>query len=115
MAGGGCWICNPWCGKCQPPPFRPGNCPDCGTLTVFEKAQVIAGGPLLCKKCGKDLSYMCRPKVVLCNYSGKLCAYSCVKSVSPKHDWGDQPCERNTPPSKEWMDAHPTAVAKARH
>ena len=55
MAGGGCWICNPWCGKCQPPPFRPGNCPDCGTLTVFEKAQVIAGGPLLCKKCGKDI------------------------------------------------------------
>ena len=108
---GGCWICNPMCGKCQPPPLKAGNFPDCGTTTVFERKTVESKEPLLCKKCGKDLSELVRPKVVKCNYSGKLCAYPCGKSTSPRHDWGDQPCQRNTPPSEEWFEAHPKARA----
>ena len=104
---GGCWICNPMCGKCQPAPMKAGKCPDCGTTTVFERPDILAGKTLLCKKCGKDLTGEVRPDVVRCNYSGKLCAYPCGKSRSPKHEYGDQPCERNTPPSQAWVEAHP--------
>lgn len=88
-------------------------CPDCGTMTLFDRPLVTSWAELHCKKCGKDLTADVRPKVVRCNYSGKLCAYSCGKSKSPKHEYGDQPCERNTPPMQEWLDAHPTAVANA--
>ena len=103
---GGCWICNPMCGKCQPAPMKAGKCPDCGETTVFQRADILAGETLRCKRCGKDLTDMVRPEVVRCNYSGKLCAYPCGKSTSPRHDRGDQPCERNTPPSAEWLAAH---------
>ena len=104
---GGCWICNPMCGKCQPAPMKAGKCPDCGTTTVFERPDILAGKTLLCKKCGKDLTDEVRPDVVRCNYSGKLGAYPCGKSRSPKHEYGDQPCERNTPPPQAWVEAHP--------
>ena len=110
---GGCWICNPMCGKCQPAPMKSGNCPDCGMVTIFQRAEIMEGGALLCKKCGRDLTKEVRPKVTLCNYSGLLCAYPCGKSSTPRHDYGDQRCERNTAPSREWVEAHPTAVRHA--
>ena len=94
--------------------MKSAKCPDCGTTTIFERETVMQGGALLCKRCGRDLSKDVRPKVVRCNYSGLLCAYSCGKAFSPRHDYGDQPCLRNTPPSREWLDAHPTAVRLAR-
>lgn len=105
----GCWICNPMCGKCQPTAYKAGVCPYCKTMTMFGRREVIAGGPLKCKKCGTDIREVVQPEVVRCNYSGKLCAYPCGKSTSPKHEHGDLPCERNTPPSQEWLDAHPDA------
>ena len=103
----GCWICNPMCGRCQPTAFKSCNCPDCGTLNIFERSKVISGDVLLCKSCGADLTDLVRPEVVRCAYSGKLCAYPCGKSKSPKHEHGDLPCKRNTPPSFEWLAAHP--------
>ncbi|PWL78867.1 MAG: hypothetical protein DBY20_03005 [Coriobacteriia bacterium] len=54
---------------------------------------------------------MVRPKPVKCNYSGYICAYPCGNSKSPRHDHGDMPCERNTPPSEEWLASHPKARA----
>lgn len=110
----GCWICNPMCGRCQPTAFKSQKCPDCGTTNVYERPVVIAEETLLCKKCGKDLTDMVKPEVVRCNYSGKLCAYPCGKSKSPKHEHGDLPCERNTPPSQKWLDAHPEMAALAK-
>ena len=110
---GGCWICNPMCGKCQPAPLKSATCPDCGKVNVFERPAIMAGEDLLCAGCGLDLSAAVRPKVVRCNYSGLLCAYPCGKSTSPRHDYGDMPCERNTPPSDEWLQSHPTAAAFA--
>ncbi|MDO4289900.1 MAG: hypothetical protein Q4C41_01555 [Eggerthellaceae bacterium] len=109
---GGCWICNPLCGRCRPTPYKSATCPDCGTVNLFEKARIVAGGPLLCKKCKRDLTADVTPKVVKCNYSGKLCAYPCGTSKSPKHEHGDQHCELNTPPSAEWLAAHPKVVEK---
>lgn len=104
---GGCWICNPMCGKCQPAPKKSGTCPDCGTCTIFDRVDIVNGVDLHCKKCGKDMNDLVRPQPVRCNYSGLICAYPCGKSSSPRHDHGNQPCKRNTPPSKEWLDAHP--------
>lgn len=111
---GGCWICNPMCGRCKPPAYKSGTCPECGTMTLFDKAVIKQGGPLPCKKCGVDLSEDVRPKVVKCNYSGLLCAYPCGNSTASKHEYGDQRCEMNTPPSDEWFAAHPKA-AELKH
>lgn len=96
---GGCWICNPLCGRCQPAPKKSGGCPSCGTVTIFDKTDIIAGAPLLCKKCGKDLGEMVRPKTVRCASSGLLCAYPCGKSRTAHSQFGHQVCERNTPPT----------------
>lgn len=105
--GGGCWICNPWCGKCQPTPFKRAVCQECGTMSIFDKKTVLSGQPLLCKKCGHDLTEEIVPTPVRCNYSGLVCAYPCGKSTLPNHDLEYQPCKRNTPPKREWVEAHP--------
>lgn len=102
---GGCWICNPMCGKCQPAPLKSTTCEDCGTLNIFERSEVLSDDRLLCKKCGKDLTDIVTPKTVVCNYSGYVCAYPCGNSKVPKHD--HQPCERNTPPTEEWLEKYP--------
>lgn len=107
---GGCWICNPMCGKCQPATLKSGKCPQCSESAVFEREKIQSKEPLLCKRCGFDLSDLVRPQVVRCNYSGLLCAYPCGKSRSPRHDYGDLPCKRNTPPSPEWYEEHPDSV-----
>lgn len=104
---GGCWICNPMCGKCQPAPMKSETCPDCGALNIFERATVLGEDDLLCSRCGRDLSDSVRPKPVKCNYSGLICAYPCGNSTVPRHDHGDMVCLRNTPPSREWVEAHP--------
>lgn len=95
-----CWVCNPMCGRCQPTPKKPGLCPDCNTINLYDRAEVIAGGPLVCEKCGKDLSDIARPKPIRCNYSGLVCIYPCGKSTSPSPSTGFQPCKRNTPPKR---------------
>ena len=102
------------CGKCQPAPMKSAVCDECGTVNIFQRLDIMEKDKLLCKKCGLDLTDRVRPKVTRCNYSGLLCAYPCGKSTSPRHDFGDMPCERNTPPSREWLDAHPTAVKLSR-
>lgn len=107
---GGCWVCNPLCGKCQPAPKKACTCPSCGTCTVFDRHDIMEGKPLLCKKCGEDLAPLVKPKVVRCNHSGLLCAYPCGKSTAPRHDLGFQICKRNTPPSDEWIATHPKIV-----
>ena len=109
---GGCWICNPMCGKCQPAPLKSTNCPDCNTLNVFERPAILAGDPLTCKKCGRDLGPEVRPKPVHCNYSSWVCAYPCGNSQNPKKN--TQKCERNTRPSEEWLEAHPKMRAYVR-
>lgn len=78
-------------------------------MTLFDRKLVLSGQKLLCKKCGKDLSEEVVPKPVRCNYSGLICRYPCGKSTLPKHDLEYQPCKRNTPPTKEWLEAHPEA------
>lgn len=97
---GGCWICNPLCGRCQPAPKKSGKCPACNTVTIFDKLDIIAGKKLACKKCGHDMSELVRPEVVRCQYSGLLCAYPCGKAVKSHSQFGYQACERNTPPSQ---------------
>lgn len=106
---GGCWVCNPLCGKCQPAPKKSGRCPVCGVCTIFDRKDIAAGKELHCKKCGEDLTELVRPVPIRCNFSGLICAYPCGKSTSPRHDLGYQVCKRNTPPSKEWLAEHPDA------
>lgn len=53
--------------------------------------------PLLCKKCGENLSDAVRPKPITCNYSGLVCAYPCGKGTSQTPSIGHQVCMRNTP------------------
>mgnify|MGYP007024218409 CR=1 FL=1 len=96
---GGCWVCNPFCGKCQPAPKKSAQCPECGTCTIFDRRDIIAGADLQCKKCGADLSEIARPKPVLCSYSGLTCAYPCGKSTSSHDDDSFRLCKRNTPPA----------------
>lgn len=93
------------CGKCQPAPLKAATCELCGTTTVFTRDAVMSKDPLLCKGCGNDLAEEVRPKPVVCNYSGYVCAYPCGNSRVPKRD--HQRCERNTPPDEQWLDAHP--------
>ena len=76
---GGCWICNPLCGKCQPAPKK------------------------------SDLTALVRPEPLRCNYSGLVCAYPCGKGASAHPEHGYQVCRRNTPPTEEWLAAHPEA------
>lgn len=94
---GGCWICNPFCGKCQPAPKKSGTCPSCGTATIFDRHDIIDGMDLRCKKCGADMNELVRPKPVKCNFSGLVCAYPCGKSASVTSELGYQLCKRNTP------------------
>lgn len=96
---GGCWVCNPFCGKCQPAPKKSYTCPTCGICTIFDRRDIIAGKDLLCKKCGRDLSTEVRPQPIKCHYSGLWCAYPCGKSKGEISHLGYQVCKRNTPPS----------------
>ncbi len=104
-SGGGCWICNPFCGKCQPAPFKSYTCQDCNSVNIVEKKKILEPGSIYCKGCGNDITAHVRPKPVLCNYSGLICAYPCGRSTVPNKD--SQHCERNTRPSEEWLNAHP--------
>jgi len=98
---GGCWVCNPFCGKCQPTPKKAGTCSQCGMCTIFDRADIIAGKPLLCKSCKADLSVLVRPATIACNYSGLRCAYPCGKGTSEKPLLGYQVCKRNTKPLED--------------
>lgn len=97
---GRCWVCNPFCGQCQPAPKRSATCSECGTCTIFDRRDIIAGADLRCKKCGADLNAEVRPKPVRCNFSGLVCTYPCGKSKKPTPDIGYQVCKKNTPPKK---------------
>lgn len=106
----GCCVCNPFCGKCQPAPFKSTHCPECNTVNLFTRHQLLQDDVLACKKCGYDLEAEIRPKVTYCRHSGLLCAYPCSRcSVVPPEEFETLSCERNTPPSKAWLEAHPGA------
>ncbi|HBT96035.1 MAG TPA: hypothetical protein DEB24_08210 [Coriobacteriia bacterium] len=96
---GSCWVCNPFCGKCQPAPVKSGRCPDCGGCTVFKREDILADGALLCKTCGADLSELVRPQAIRCNYSGNVCVYPCGKGRGEVPKLGHQICRRNTAPA----------------
>lgn len=108
---GRCWVCNPFCGKCQPAPKKSATCPECGVCTIFDRSEVTAPGSLLCKKCGHDLTALVRPAVVVCSYSGLPCAYPCGKGTSSTHPFGYQVCLKNTPPDASWFEQHPNYQA----
>ena len=103
---GGCWVCNPLCGKCQPAPKKSGRCPECGMCTIFDCEVIKSGAELHCKKCGADLTELVRPETVKCNFSGLWCAYPCGKGTSSHPENGYQICRRNTPPPEEFLAAH---------
>lgn len=96
---GGCWVCNPFCGKCQPAPKKSATCPSCGMVTIFDRMDIIAGEELVCKKCGSDQSAFVRPETITCSYSGLRCAYPCGKGTTARPEHGFQVCKRNTPPA----------------
>lgn len=97
---GGCWVCNPMCGKCQPAPKKSFVCPACGTCTIFDRfTQIQAGARLVCRKCGLDVTESVRPKPVTCNFSGLMCAYPCGKATSADAGKPKQKCLKNTPAS----------------
>ncbi|MEG0477746.1 MAG: hypothetical protein RR572_08805, partial [Raoultibacter sp.] len=96
---GGCWVCNPFCGKCQPAPKKSATCPACGTCTIFDRLDIIAGKDLRCKKCGGNLAAEVRPTPITCHYSGLRCAYPCGKGLGSVPAKGFQVCKRNTPPA----------------
>ena len=94
---GGCWVCNPFCGKCQPAPKKSVTCPDCGTCNIFDRVDIIEDLALVCKKCEVDLSDLGRPEPITCQFSGLVCAYPCGKGTASKPSHGYQVCKRNTP------------------
>jgi hypothetical protein len=96
---GGCWVCNPLCGKCQPPALKDGFCPECNKHTVFKRGDILGDDPLLCKTCGNDLSGIVRPETLLCAYSGLRCTYPCGKAKGKTPTNGYQICLRNTKPA----------------
>lgn len=95
---GGCWICNPMCGRCRPPAYRSCTCAICGMLNIFPRQDVVRKEGLFCKRCGADLASEVVPKVVRCKYSGLVCAYPCGNSTSSHREFGNAVCEMNTPP-----------------
>lgn len=97
---GGCWICNPMCGRCKPPAYKSVKCPECGALNIIQKADVIERTGLACKRCAHDLTEEVVPKPIRCKFSGLVCAYPCGKSVSGKEEYGNNKCEFNTPPRR---------------
>ena len=113
---GGCRVCNPLCGMCQPALVKVAECPACGERTVFQRSEVVAamrnGHPLACERCGLDLAELVKPAVVGCGYSGKLCAYPCGKSATHRRGGSFRPCEFNTQPTEQWFQAHPNAARK---
>lgn len=106
---GGCWVCNPFCGKCQPAPKKSARCPACGACTIFDRRDIVAGADLLCKACGADMASLVRPEPVRCAYSGLSCAYPCGKSTAHPEDGSYRVCERNTPPDGPAAGAKPRA------
>lgn len=95
---GGCWVCNPMCGKCQPAPKKSRVCSECGTCTIFDRRDILSGARLTCKGCGKDLTDEVRPAPLRCNFSGLVCAYPCGKATSADPLKPNQLCLKNTPP-----------------
>ena len=108
---GGCWICNPMCGRCRPPAYRSCTCAICGMLNIFPRQDVVRKEGLFCKRCGADLASEVVPKVVRCKYSGLVCAYPCGNSTSSHREFGNAVCEMNTPPDPEWVQDHPALAS----
>jgi hypothetical protein len=101
---GGCWVCNPICGKCKPPAKKAGSCNVCGFVTVFDKTDIVLKQSLCCKMCGADLSLLVVPAPVCCSYCGQWCAYPCGKGTGPEPKIGLQKCahiSRVAPPAPE--------------
>lgn len=95
---GGCQHCKPYCDICKPSVVKPYACPRCEHRGLFFKAQIMGDDFLLCEKCGEDLTENFKPEVVLCNFSGLLCAYPCQRSGHSTPKMGYRKCGDNTPP-----------------
>lgn len=91
-----CWACNPVCGRCKPPKQKVATCPACGAVTFFSKGEVLSAGSLPCPKCGEELLGMVAVAPVLCQRSGKWCAWPCGQGDKPA-DSGFADCPYNTP------------------
>lgn len=91
-----CWACNPVCGRCKPPKQKVATCPSCGVVTFFSKGEVLSAESLLCPKCGEELLGMVAVASVLCQRSGKWCAWPCGQGDKPA-DSGFADCPYNTP------------------
>lgn len=94
-----CWACNPVCGRCKPPKQKVATCPSCGAVTFFSKGEILSAESLPCPKCGKELLGMVAVTPVLCERSGKWCAWPCGQSGKPT-DSGPVGCPYNTPVAK---------------
>jgi len=89
----GCGGCNPFCGKCKPKMQKPVQCPFCKSWNM---PKLIKNNH--CKKCGTDLSELIANPIIMCNFSGLMCARPCARyKVVPK-DGLTRPCLQNTPP-----------------
>lgn len=91
-----CWACNPVCGRCKPPKQKVATCPACGAVAFFSKGEVLSAESLPCPKCGEELLGMVAVAPVLCQRSGKWCAWPCGQGDKPA-DSGFADCPYNTP------------------
>lgn len=91
-----CWACNPVCGRCKPPKQKAATCPSCGAVAFFSKGEVLFAESLPCPKCGEELLGMVAVAPVLCQRSGKWCAWPCGQGDKPA-DSGFADCPYNTP------------------
>jgi hypothetical protein len=91
---GGCWVCNPFCGKCKPPVIRL-QCPECSKYYFPELSKEKQ-----CKKCGTVLPEWIPPQAIWCAYIEQMCAKPCGRySVTPEDDVF-RPCAFYTLPKK---------------
>lgn len=94
-----CWACNPVCGRCKPPKQKVATCPSCGAAAFFSKGEILSAESLPCPKCGEELLGMVAVAPVLCQRSGKWCAWPCGQSEKPT-DSSPMECPYNTPVAK---------------
>ena len=89
---GGCWVCNPFCGKCKPPIIRK-QCPECGRFYFPEMSPEIK-----CKKCGAELPEYIPSPPVWCAFIAQMCAKPCERYTLTSDDGIYKPCAFHTLP-----------------
>ena len=87
---GGCWVCNPFCGKCKPP-IKKLQCPVCGKLNFPELMKENT-----CSKCGAVLPEI-KEERVWCTFIQQICINPCGKKNAVPADDEPRICEHHTP------------------